>query len=83
MPHRSGTTTAHPHSCVGNRALPEDWKPVFVLGSTSTTYCAHSTQMDTPFTDCLYQTHTTHKKELESLLTLNFQTFKKCEFVSI
>ena len=34
-------------------------------------------------TDCLNQAHTTHKKELDSLLTLNFQTFKKCEFVPI
>jgi transposase len=34
-------------------------------------------------TDCLNQTHTTHKKELDSLLTLNFQAFKKSEFVPI
>ncbi|CRI63460.1 hypothetical protein THIOKS11320109 [Thiocapsa sp. KS1] len=34
-------------------------------------------------TDCLKQTHTTHKKELDSLLTLNFQAFKKCELVPI
>ena len=34
-------------------------------------------------TDCLNQTHTTHKKELDSLLTLNFQAFKKREFVPI
>lgn len=34
-------------------------------------------------TDCLNQTHTTHKKELDSLLTLKFQTFKKCDFVPI
>ena len=34
-------------------------------------------------TDCLNQTHTAHKKELNSLLALNFQTFKKCEFVPI
>ncbi|WP_169314574.1 transposase [Thiothrix nivea] len=26
---------------------------------------------------CLAQTHTTHKKALDSLLTLNFQTFGK------
>lgn len=31
--------------------------------------------------DCLAQTHTTHKHELDTLLTLNFQTFKKCQFV--
>jgi hypothetical protein len=29
------------------------------------------------------RTHTTHKEELDSLLTLNIQTFKICEFVSI
>lgn len=34
-------------------------------------------------TDCLKQTHTVHKKELDSLLTLNFQQFKKCELVPI
>ena len=33
--------------------------------------------------DCLSQTHTTHKTELDSLLALNFQAFKKCEFVPI
>ena len=32
-------------------------------------------------TDCLNQTHTTHKQELDSLLTLNFQVFKKSEFL--
>jgi len=30
---------------------------------------------------CLSQTHTTHKRELDSLLTLKFQVFKKCKFV--
>ncbi len=30
---------------------------------------------------CLNQTNTTHKSALESLLTLNFQTFKKVQFV--
>ena len=33
--------------------------------------------------DCLSQTTTTHKKALDSLLTLNFQTFKKCNFIAI
>ena len=28
-------------------------------------------------TECLGKTHTEHKKELNSLLTLNFQTFEK------
>lgn len=30
---------------------------------------------------CLAQTHTTHKAELDSLLTLRFQTFKKAQIV--
>ncbi len=34
-------------------------------------------------TDCLSQTHTTHEKELASLLALNFQTFKKYDVVRI
>jgi transposase len=34
-------------------------------------------------TDCLNQTHTTYKTELDSLLTLRFQVFKKCEVVPI
>jgi hypothetical protein len=32
---------------------------------------------------CLSQTHTTYKKELDSLLTLKFQVFRKCNFVPI
>ncbi|HDZ03284.1 MAG TPA: IS630 family transposase, partial [Nitrospirae bacterium] len=32
--------------------------------------------------DCLSKTHSTYKQELDSLLTLNFQTFKKSQFVS-
>jgi transposase len=32
---------------------------------------------------CLNQTHTTHKKELDSLLTLKFQVFKKVNIVPI
>ena len=34
-------------------------------------------------TDCLTQTHTTHRNELDRLLTLNFQAFRKCDFVPI
>ena len=34
-------------------------------------------------TDCLSQTHTTHKKALDSLLALNFQVFKKSDIVPI
>lgn len=33
--------------------------------------------------DCLAHTHDTHKKALDSLLTLNFQTFEKVEFVTL
>lgn len=32
---------------------------------------------------CLEQTQTTHKKDLETLLTLKFQVFKKCKIVTI
>jgi len=33
--------------------------------------------------DCLNQTHTTHKQQLDSLLTLKFQSLRKCNFVPI
>lgn len=33
-------------------------------------------------TVCLSKTHSTHKQALDSLLTLNFQTFKKSQFVT-
>jgi transposase len=33
--------------------------------------------------DCLAHTHDTHKEPLDSLLTLNFQTFDKVEFVTL
>ena len=46
-------------------------------------YYPNFSEFRNAITDCLNQTHTTHKQELESLLSLNFQTFKKCEFVSI
>jgi len=32
---------------------------------------------------CLSDTHTKHRKELRSLLTLRFQTFKKAQFVTV
>ena len=32
--------------------------------------------------DCLNQTHTTHKQDLDSLLNLKFQTFKKSQFIN-
>lgn len=34
-------------------------------------------------TDCLNQTHTTYKNELDTLLTLNFQTFKKAQIMAV
>ena len=46
-------------------------------------YYANFSDFRNAITDCLNQTHTTHKKELESLLTLNFQKSTKCEFVPI
>ena len=46
-------------------------------------YYANFSDFRNAITDCLNQTHTTHKKELNSLLTLNFQAFKKCEIVPI
>ena len=33
--------------------------------------------------DCLAQTHTTYKNELDSLLTLNFQSFKNTQFITV
>ena len=46
-------------------------------------YYPNFSEFKNSITDCLNQTHTTHKKDLDSLLTLNFQAFKKCEFVPI
>lgn len=46
-------------------------------------YYATFDEFQEAISDCLRQTHTTHKLELDSLLALNFQTFKKCEFVPI
>jgi len=46
-------------------------------------YYANFYDFRNAITDCLNQTHALHKKELDSLLTLNFQTFKKCEVVPI
>jgi transposase len=46
-------------------------------------YYPNFAEFRTAITDCLKQTHSTHKKELNSLLTLKFQAFKKCELVPI
>jgi transposase len=37
----------------------------------------------TAISDCLSETHTKHAKELSSLLTLRFQTFKKAQIVPV
>jgi transposase len=34
-------------------------------------------------TECLSKTHTAHKKELDSLLSLNFQSFAKTQFITL
>ena len=46
-------------------------------------YDANFSDFRNAITDCLNQTHITHKQGLGSLLTLNFQTFKKFELVPI
>lgn len=46
-------------------------------------YYANFADFRKAITHCLSETHTTHKAELESLLALNFQTFRKCEIVPI
>ena len=38
------------------------------------------TDLKRAITDCLYQTHTAHKSELDTLLTLRFQTLEKRNF---
>jgi transposase len=46
-------------------------------------YYANFSEFQYAITDCLRQSGTTHKKDLDSLLTLRFQAFKKCAFVPI
>ncbi len=46
-------------------------------------YYANFDDFRNAITDCLNQTHTTYKKELDALLTLNSQAFKKCELMPI
>jgi hypothetical protein len=49
-------------------------------------YCKHYSdfgQFKQAISDCLSQTSTTHAKELDSLLTLKFQVFRKCQIVPI
>jgi transposase len=47
------------------------------------TYYASFRDFKQAISDCLAQTHTTHKQELDSLLTLRFQTFKKSSIMKV
>ena len=42
-------------------------------------YCTNFSDLKRAITDCLNQTHTTYKSELDTLLTLRFQTFEKTQ----
>jgi len=46
-------------------------------------YYAEFSQFKTAITDCLTQTQTTHKQELDTLLTLRFQTFEETQFLAV
>ena len=46
-------------------------------------YYTDFTKFKTAILDCLGQTHTTHKKKLDSLLTLRFQTFEKPQSMTV
>ena len=46
------------------------------------TYYANFQDFKQAISDCLAQTHTTYKKELDSLLTLRFQTFKESQVMA-
>lgn len=45
-------------------------------------YYADFKDFKTAITDCLNQTHTTYRDELQTLLALNFQTFKKVQIMT-
>jgi len=45
-------------------------------------YYAEFQTFSSAIIDCLQKTHSTYKQQLDSLLTLEFQTFKKSQFVS-
>lgn len=47
------------------------------------TYYANFTDFKTAISTCLAQTHTTYKKDLDSLLTLKFQTFEKAQVMTV
>jgi transposase len=46
-------------------------------------YYADFKDFKTAISECLNQTHTTFKNDLETLLTLNFQTFKKTHIMAV
>jgi len=45
-------------------------------------YYSHFKDFKQAITNCLMQTHTTYKKELDSLLTLRFQSFKESQIMA-
>ena len=45
-------------------------------------YYSDFTLFKSAITECLSKTQTEYKKELDSLLTLNFQSFKESQFMS-
>ena len=46
-------------------------------------YYSNFTDFKNTIIDCLQKTHTTYKQELDSLLTTEFQTFNKSQFISL
>jgi transposase len=46
-------------------------------------YYADFASFKAAITDCLNKTHTTHKTDLDTLLTLKFQTFQKAQFMPV
>ena len=47
------------------------------------TYYATFADFKSAISTCLAQTHTTYKNDLDSLLTLKFQTFEKAQFMTV
>ena len=64
------------------RVIERLWKFV-KKQSLYSKYYADFAAFKTAITDCLSQTHTTHKEALDSLLTLRFQTFEKAQSVTV
>ncbi len=57
------------------------WKFVKKTGLYSK-YYANFADFKQAISNCLTQTHTTYKKELDALLTLNFQTFEESQVMA-